>query len=110
MRNKQWDTVVAVAGVDSLWRCLQVLALPISCDASMPDYIVKADIFDRGMKRHWHRSDRFRMFFATSYGHKAGGTLICMHRCKVISLCIMWQWDCSQWYTICGGVRTSGNA
>ena len=55
---------------------LQVLALPISCDASMPDYIVKADVFERGMKRHWHHSDRFRMFFATSYGHKAGGTFI----------------------------------
>lgn len=51
---------------------LQVLALPLSCDASMPDYIVKADVFEKGMKRHWHQRDRFRMFFATSYAHKAG--------------------------------------
>ena len=51
---------------------LQVLALPLSCDASMPDYIVKADVFEKGMKRHWHVRDRFRMFFATSYAHKAG--------------------------------------
>ena len=71
--------------VEDLYTTVQVLALPISCDASMPDYIVKADVFDRGMKRHWHHSDRFRMFFATSYGHKAGWFLC---RAQTVYLCV----------------------
>ena len=52
----------------------RAIALPISCDASLPDYIVKADVFEKGMKRHWHKQDRFRMFFASSYANKTGQT------------------------------------
>ncbi|DBB03841.1 TPA: hypothetical protein ACH3X1_012936 [Trebouxia sp. C0004] len=52
---------------------LRALALPISCDAALPDFIVKADVFEKGMRRHWHRQDRFRMFFASSYTNKTGG-------------------------------------
>ncbi len=51
---------------------LRALALPISCDAALPDFIVKADVFEKGMRRHWHRQDRFRMFFASSYTNKTG--------------------------------------
>lgn len=50
----------------------RALALPISCDASLPDYIVKADVFEKGMRRHWHKHDRFRMFFASSHTNKTG--------------------------------------
>jgi len=48
------------------------VALPISCNAALPDFIVKADVFEKGMRRHWHRQDRFRMFFASSYTNKTG--------------------------------------
>ena len=51
---------------------LRALALPISCDAALPDFIVKADVFEKGMRRHWHQHDRFRMFFASSYTNKTG--------------------------------------
>lgn len=51
----------------------RAIALPIACDASLPDYIVKNDVFERGMKRHWHKHDRFRMFFASSHTNKTGG-------------------------------------
>ena len=50
----------------------RAIALPISCDASLPDYIVKAEVFEKGMRRHWHKQDRFRMFFASSYTNKTG--------------------------------------
>ena len=50
----------------------RAIALPIACDASLPDYIVKTDVFERGMKRHWHKHDRFRMFFANSHTNKTG--------------------------------------
>lgn len=50
----------------------RAIALPITCDASLPDYIVKTDVFERGMKRHWHKQDRFRMFFASSHTNKTG--------------------------------------
>lgn len=67
----------------------------------MPDYIVKADVFERGMKRHWHRSDRFRMFFASSYGHKAGGMLIVciiarstVHMAVVLQFVAYYVWQC----------------
>ena len=50
----------------------RALALPISCDAALPDFIVKADVFEKGMRRHWHQKDRFRMFFASSYTNKTG--------------------------------------
>ena len=58
---------------------LRALALPVSCDAALPDFIVKTDVFEKGMRRHWHQHDRFRMFFASSYGNKSsafGTTLL----------------------------------
>ena len=63
----------------------RAIALPISCDASLPDYMVKTEVFEKGMKRHWHKQDRFRMFFASSYANKAGQAqgegIVMMHGC-----------------------------
>ncbi|KAK9833054.1 hypothetical protein WJX74_005940 [Apatococcus lobatus] len=49
------------------------LAVPIAADSSLPDYVVRADIYDKGMQRIWGQSDRFRMFFGSKTGQRGGG-------------------------------------
>lgn len=48
------------------------LAVPLAADSSLPDYVVRADVYDKGMQRIWSCHDRFRMFFGGKSGHKAG--------------------------------------
>ncbi|KAK9821217.1 hypothetical protein WJX81_001314 [Elliptochloris bilobata] len=49
------------------------LAVPLRVDGSLPDCVVRADVFDRGMQRAWHAGERFRMFFAGKGHWRAGG-------------------------------------
>ncbi|KAK9851880.1 hypothetical protein WJX84_003835 [Apatococcus fuscideae] len=49
------------------------LAVPLAADSSLPDYVVRADIYDNGMQHIWGQSDRFRMFFGGKSGHRGGG-------------------------------------
>ena len=48
------------------------LAVPLAADSSLPDYVVRADIYDNGMQHIWGQSDRFRMFFGGKSGHRGG--------------------------------------
>ncbi len=49
------------------------LAVPLRADGALPDCLVRADAFDRGMQRAWRPGDRFRMLFAGRGGWRAGG-------------------------------------
>ncbi len=51
------------------------LPVPLAADSSLPDYVVRADIYDKGMQRIWSCHDRFRMFFGGKSGHKGGEDL-----------------------------------
>ncbi|KAK9803241.1 hypothetical protein WJX73_008882 [Symbiochloris irregularis] len=50
------------------------IAVPLRIDGALPDFLVPAETFDRGLKRVWNEGDRFRMFFAARTTSKAGGT------------------------------------
>lgn len=50
------------------------VVVPLRVDGSLPDCVVRADAFDRGMQRAWHPGHRFRMFFAGK-GHWRAGAL-----------------------------------
>ena len=39
---------------------------------ALPDYLVRADAFDKGMHRIWTVGDRFRMYFGGRAGSKSG--------------------------------------
>ncbi len=39
---------------------------------ALPDYMVKADLFDKGSNRMWSPGDRFRMYFGGRAGSKQG--------------------------------------
>ena len=39
---------------------------------ALPDYLVRADAFDKGMHRIWTAGDRFRMYFGGRAGSKSG--------------------------------------
>ena len=39
---------------------------------ALPDYMVKAELFDKGMHRMWSPGDRFRMYFGGRAGSKQG--------------------------------------
>lgn len=39
---------------------------------ALPDYMVKAELFDKGMHRIWQPGDRFRMYFGGRAGSKQG--------------------------------------
>ena len=61
------------------------LAVPIAADSSLPDYVVRADIYDKGMQRIWGQSDRFRMFFGSKTGQR-GGAPLCRLPCLLCHL------------------------
>ena len=50
------------------------VAVPLHASSALPDCVVRADAFDRGMQRAWRAGERFRMFFAGK-GHWRAGTL-----------------------------------
>ena len=39
---------------------------------ALPDFLVRADVFDKGMHRIWNAGDRFRMYFGGRAGSKSG--------------------------------------
>lgn len=39
------------------------LVVPIQIDSTLPDYIAKADAYDKGVLNTWRPGDRFRMYF-----------------------------------------------
>ncbi|KAK9824407.1 hypothetical protein WJX72_010057 [[Myrmecia] bisecta] len=49
------------------------IALPIQINNALPDFIVKMDVFDRGLQRQWRAGDTFRMFFGAKTRDRAGG-------------------------------------
>lgn len=56
------------------------VAVPLHVSSALPDCVVRADAFDRGMQRAWRAGERFRMFFAGK-GHWRAGAL---PRCRGI--------------------------
>ena len=48
------------------------IAVPLRIDTALPDFLVTAETFDKGIRRHWYEGDRFRMFFAARSTSKAG--------------------------------------
>ena len=58
------------------------IAVPVRIEVALPDYVVKADIFDRGLRRVWQPGDRFRMFFggkaqSRNGVHGTSGPMLC---------------------------------
>ncbi|CAL8466956.1 g6492 [Coccomyxa elongata] len=51
----------------------QPIAVPLRIDNALPDYMVKAELFDKGSHRMWSPGDRFRMYFGGRAGSKQGG-------------------------------------
>ena len=65
------------------------IAVPLCIDGTLPDFLVPADTFDRGLQRVWNQGDRFRMFFAgrasskATKGSQGGWAWWCLHfRCS----------------------------
>lgn len=48
--------------------CLQEIAVPIHIDAHLPDYIVRTEMYERGMTKRWNVGQRFRMYFGGKVG------------------------------------------
>lgn len=40
-----------------------LVVVPIHIDATLPDYIVRAEIYEKGMVKRWAAGERFRMYF-----------------------------------------------
>ena len=51
---------------------------------ALPDFLVRADVFDKGMHRIWNAGDRFRMYFGGRAGSKSGKRTISQSRVQVL--------------------------
>jgi hypothetical protein len=74
------------------------LALPLHADASLQDYVVKADVYDRRCAKTWRAGERFRMYFGSKV-RRGGGqswlTACCVwHRWHPQRLCaLLGEWS-----------------
>lgn len=63
--------------------------MPLRIDGALPDFLVPAETFDKGLKRVWNEGDRFRMFFAARTTSKAGtcAFVTTQHALVMLQLC-----------------------
>ncbi len=66
------------------------LALPLHADASLQDYVVKADVYDRRCAKTWRAGERFRMYFGSKVrrGGRAGSLLAVCGTGGTCSACV----------------------